>query len=342
MIELLVLMVVVGLLMALILPAVMSARGSARRTQCQNNLHNLATAALQETENRGRFPVAGFWGNVSAPGPYHNWVVQIVPWLEQRAIADDWDFSVFLTDPPNEQLANIHIPILACPEDRTTTGAGDLSYAANEGIGWTDPACFVLTTGGGIDLNANGLACGVNALAPEPGQPPTDRDYMFQMGLMFVDNWPFRTDGPIRHHRPATVTDGLTHTVMLAENLYAGTDRVSTSGRANWASPEPWRSMFFVSPTICQNLACGAGAVDYEKANRRGGGPAINSRGGQEGGSPWPSSGHSGGVYFAFADGRVQFVSELVNGAVYAALVSPQGTRIGGPLAQQIISDTDY
>jgi len=54
--------------------------------------------------------------------------------------------------------------------------------------------------------------------------------------------------------------------------------------------------------------------------------------------SLWPSSYHSGGVNVVYADGHVAFLSEGIEGSVYASLVSPCGSRIKGPLAQVTIS----
>ena len=142
--------------------------------------------------------------------------------------------------------------------------------------------------------------------------------------------------------------DGLTHTIMLGENVHAGSELPDTQGSANWASPVPPRSMFFLSPFVCTNLSCGPGAVDYLRANNHTDPynvAAINylpKPDNVEGKSPFPSSYHAGGVNFAFADGRVQFLSEAVDGRVYAALLSPQGSMIQGPLAQPVVSDADY
>ena len=342
-IDLLVLMVIAGILMALLLPAVLSARSASRRMQCTNNLRNLGLAVIQTAEIQGRFPVAGYWGPPGQDGPYHNWVVQILWSLDQKTSQDSWNSGVSLMDPANQRIANLHLSVLVCPDDITRTGQGDLSYVVNGGIGWTDLSCFVETRFGGIDLNANGRSCGMNTLVQEDGAAPTDRDYMHQMGLFFVDNWPLKKNSPIRHHNLDSVVDGVTHTIMITENVHAGADPINGSGFANWASPEPWRSMFFLSPLVCDKLVCGPGAVNYSQGNNRSDDQfriaAINflphTNAPTEGKLPWPSAYHAGGVHVVFVDGRVHFLSEQIEGHVYAALLSPQGTRIRGPLAQQ-------
>src|SRR5690349_17402254 len=63
-VELLVVIALIGVLLALILPAVMSARSSARRVECKNKLRQIGLGVLQQTEMAGRFPVAGYWGQI--------------------------------------------------------------------------------------------------------------------------------------------------------------------------------------------------------------------------------------------------------------------------------------
>jgi prepilin-type N-terminal cleavage/methylation domain-containing protein/prepilin-type processing-associated H-X9-DG protein len=348
-IELLVVISVIGVLVAIILPAVMTTRAAARRVQCQNQMRQVGLAILLETELARKFPVAGYWGTATNPGPFYNWVVQILPSMEQKPLYNQWKFDGLLYDPINQLLYERNIPVLVCPDDQTVTGQGDLSYVVNGGIGWTTHDCYVKTQFGGIDLNANGIACGVDTTQLEPPPGPTDRDYRAKMGLFFLDNWPPPGNGRVQHHTLTSVRDGLTHTIMLGENVHAGSDSASTSGLANWASPGPRRTMFFLSPYICTNFTCGPGAVDYHRANNHTDPykvAAINYLptpvGSLEGKSPFPSSYHRGGVNFAFADGRVKFVSEVVDGQVYATLLSPAGNSISGPLAQPIVSDADY
>jgi hypothetical protein len=61
-----------------------------------------------------------------------------------------------------------------------------------------------------------------------------------------------------------------------------------------------------------------------------------------EGEAPWLMSGHVGGAHVVFGDMRIHFLSEEVDGAVYASLMSPQGTLVRGPLAQPLVADGSY
>ncbi len=347
-VELLVVITIISMLIALLIPAVMSARGAARRTQCKNNLRNIGLAMIQEAESRRRFPASGNFA-VSGPGVYHNWAVTLLPWLEHRDIYERWDFQRSYNEPPNSDLTSLTLPILLCPDDDTTLeGWGTLSYVVNGGFGWTIPwdcpASFHVAsspTTQPIDLNGNGLAC-----PPDVRQDgtPADKTLFYHTGLFFLENWP-QGSGTVRHHTRESIVDGLSNTLMLTENIRAGYDPGSTWGC--WATPWPTRNSFFLSAYVCENLCCSAGNVDYARANDRYGDPyrmeAINASLDQaEGEAPWPSSFHPDGVHVVYAGGRVEFLAEDVEGIVYASIVSPRGSLIQGPLAQPVVSPDQY
>jgi len=181
-VELLVVISIIAMLMALLLPAVMSARGAARRLTCKNNLRNVGLAMLSDTEAKRRFPASG---NFPANGPeyYHSWVVNLLPWLERADIYDRWDFDRTGDDPVNLRLSTISLPVLICPDDDTAVpGRGNLSYVVNGGFGWTAMVgglgCAVsyhvtdLPPIQPLDLNGNGT---VN---PAVGGDPSDKELL--------------------------------------------------------------------------------------------------------------------------------------------------------------------
>lgn len=334
-IELLVVVGVMGVLIALVLPAVMGARQAARRTQCKNHLRNIDLAVLNETHSKKRFPASGNFGKGS--GDHHSWVVTILPYLDRHDIYREWDFDQQYSDPVNLRLCGVHVPVLVCPDDITAAGNGDLSYAVNGGFGWTRKGVEQIR--GFIDLNGDGEFSADNGA-------PTDGDLLLRSGLFFVENWPTGS-GTVRHHTVDTVRDGLSHTIMIAESIRAGYDPHAPNGLpGNWACPLAWRSSFFLSGYVCEDMICAEGNVDYVRANSRQtpyASEAINSALDQaEGEAPWASSYHGGGVHVAFCDGRVVFLSEGVDGKVYAALLSPQGTLIKGALAQIVVSGDGF
>ncbi len=335
-IELLVVIAVISVILAMVVPAVMNVREAARRTQCQNNLKNLGLGMLNHAESLKRFPASGYFG--TSNGFYHNWVVEILPWIDQASIYNQWDLTETYNIPGHVNLANTSIPVLICPDDISAVGQGDLSYAVNSGFGWTGLRS-VRQLRGAIDLNGD-------ALPDLDTGKPSDRELLLQSGLFFVENWPKNT-GDKQHHTLGSVSDGLSNTIMIAESIRSGADpNAHPSMPANWACPLAERSAFYLSGYVCENLNCTPGQVDYRLANSRDlpyASEAINSARTQaEGEAPWASSWHSGGVYAVFADGHVQFLSEGVDGGIYAALLSPQGGHMTGSLSQSAFVPGDY
>jgi prepilin-type N-terminal cleavage/methylation domain-containing protein/prepilin-type processing-associated H-X9-DG protein len=348
-IELLVVIATIGLLIALLLPAVQQSRESARRVQCLSQIRQLGMALVQHEEANKRFPALGRY---SATGPeiYHSWVVDILPGIDQGNIYNQWNFDQPYDDLANSDNGNLGrtpLALLACPSDATATASqGNQSYVVNAGVGWTEPVDCPFTinslSGGGItrihiDLDGDGLAC--------PGTVGQEGDLKIlkAMGLFFAENWPVGT-GTVRHHSFRSITDGTTQTLMLAENVRAGFD---PNYNTSWASPDPERQSFIISGHVCDNFSCADGAVDYARANDRSSEPyalqAINAALKQpEGEAPWPSSYHHGGVNVVFCDGHAQFLAEIISGQVYAALVSPQGGALPAALKQQVIGGLEY
>jgi prepilin-type processing-associated H-X9-DG protein/prepilin-type N-terminal cleavage/methylation domain-containing protein len=338
-IEVLIVIGIISILLGFLLPAVLNARSSSRRLQCKNNLRNVAFGLIAETENRQKFPASGYFGVQG--GDFHNWVVTILPWIDQNVIYNKWDFDKPFNTPANFELGNSTIPVLVCPDDITVVGFGDLSFVVNGGFGWTGPPCGVITpsTYAPIDLNGAGpCKPGVH----KKGEP-SDFELLFQTGLMFAENWP-KANEHLKSHSMGTILDGTSHTILMVENIHSGNDKSGHHG--NWANPLSWRTCFFISGHVCKDFTCTVPNVDYSKANDKTEAPymyeSFNVAYQFEGAAPWPSSLHKGGVNVAFCDGSVRFVSETLDGRTYVSLVSPQGSRVEGALAQVLIDDASF
>jgi prepilin-type N-terminal cleavage/methylation domain-containing protein/prepilin-type processing-associated H-X9-DG protein len=139
-IELLVVIAIIAVLIALLLPAVQSAREAARRAQCCNNLLQLSIA-IQNYESSNEILPPGV---VNPTGPIQNvpkgyhfgWMAQLLPYVEQRSVYHNLNFSVGVYDESNISARVISIRTFLCPSDpggsRTgATGAvADNTYAA--------------------------------------------------------------------------------------------------------------------------------------------------------------------------------------------------------------------
>src|SRR5262245_14338970 len=117
-VELLVVIAIIGLLMAMLLPAVQLARESARRASCVNNLRQLGPAIHMYHDAHDAFPPGGY-----SPDPccsnesYTCWTIQILPFLEQKAIYDLYNQTVTNESPENRTVRETFIPVYSCPSD---------------------------------------------------------------------------------------------------------------------------------------------------------------------------------------------------------------------------------
>ncbi len=118
-IELLVVIAIISVLMALLLPAVQAAREAARRLQCTNNLMQLGIAAKSYENAHETLPsgVVNPTGPiVDAPAGYHfSWIVQLLPYLDQRPVYNHIDFRVGVYGPENGTSRGVLLRTLLCP-----------------------------------------------------------------------------------------------------------------------------------------------------------------------------------------------------------------------------------
>ena len=131
-VELLVVIAIIGILIALLLPAVQSARESARRLQCGNQLKQLGLAVHSYVAGHEVFPPAfiidsNYFPSNTQWDPWHqaehgehgtSWMLQILPQLEQQNLFDAWDFTKNVKG--NQAVAETDVPGFYCPSRRTT------------------------------------------------------------------------------------------------------------------------------------------------------------------------------------------------------------------------------
>ena len=121
MLELLTVVAIIAVLIALLLPAVQSAREAARRTQCHNNLIQLGIALGNYVSTHEVLPpgVVNDKGPIqNVPQGYHfSWTVQILPFLEQRILFRQFDFRRGVYEGRNATVQVGRLNILSCPSD---------------------------------------------------------------------------------------------------------------------------------------------------------------------------------------------------------------------------------
>jgi prepilin-type N-terminal cleavage/methylation domain-containing protein/prepilin-type processing-associated H-X9-DG protein len=318
-VELLVVIAIIGVLVALLLPAVQSAREAARRMGCQSKLRQLALAAHNIHDVTGRFP-AGNNYRKGTTGPwvnqydyYETWAISVLPYLEQAAVNQLWDPTTpnAYNDPTGrmQTLRATKLNIYNCPSDpnpfkpsapasgpggsgaQTLTSGNTLcmqsSYRGCAGSTWGNSS-FSLSSGSDANWDDSGnsqvaLLMGWNA----------------GMRGVFVSCTDFKTSSaPIR---AAEITDGTANTLMFGE--YA-TAKGSLNRRTLWSYA--YTSYNLSDVTIGQSRTL---IADYDTCKITP--PTTNGENQCKRG--WGSL-HSGGTLnFAFCDGSVRTVPKNVD-----------------------------
>lgn len=125
-----------GVLVALLLPAVQAAREAARRAQCSNNLKQIALAFHNYHDTYKTFPPAYIPDKDGKP--MHSWRVLILPFIEQQALYQRYNFNEPWDSPGNLAITNVAIPAYccpSCPQSAATPGATETNYMVITGPG---------------------------------------------------------------------------------------------------------------------------------------------------------------------------------------------------------------
>lgn len=138
-VELLVVIAIIGILIGMLLPAVQAIRAAARRSQCSNNVRQLAFAVHNFQSALQHFPPGVVDDDDDHRDALHSGFIFLAPYLELGNISDQYDRNLPWSDPSNLALAQFRVSILSCPENETFVGqdggfAGQGSdYALNKG-----------------------------------------------------------------------------------------------------------------------------------------------------------------------------------------------------------------
>ena len=118
-VELLVVIAIIGILVALLLPAIQAAREAARRTQCANNLKQISLAILNFESSKTTFPPGVVQSAPLTGGDYYNgWTREIMPYAEDQALQNLYpDPDVAIYDPSLQAFREAFVPTYNCPSD---------------------------------------------------------------------------------------------------------------------------------------------------------------------------------------------------------------------------------
>jgi prepilin-type N-terminal cleavage/methylation domain-containing protein len=296
-VELLVVITIIGILIALLLPAVQAAREAARRMQCSNNLKQLGLALMNYESAKTCLPPGVIWqGGMYGPSRtvFH---VHLLPYEELDTLYSQlkWDTATAWTNPANSALVSQVLPGMLCPSDMLF---------------------------GNTVTNANGTFARTNYFGVFTG---------YQIGDL---NYPGKATPPVPSLRAcfdanrcitmSEISDGTSNTICIAESLTGPTDKL----RGTFWEDEAAGAILFtehtpnsILPDRCNSSWFSLWCEDLPSQNL----PST-------GGSIWSDascaarSRHSGGVQVLNADGSVHFVGDSILQDVWRGM----GTIAGG------------
>jgi prepilin-type N-terminal cleavage/methylation domain-containing protein/prepilin-type processing-associated H-X9-DG protein len=299
-VELLVVIAIIGILIALLLPAVQAAREAARRASCRNNLVQLGIALQNYESAHECLPP----GSVNPTGPIRNipqgdhlgWMVQLLPYLEERAMFGNIDATLGAYDKKNAPARAIPLTVFICP-----------SYGGDTVL-WSDDAAAGESPND--QKKAAPLDRGVRAISNYAGchndvEAPIDAN---NNGVLYL-NSAVRFDA---------ITDGLTHTIFVGEKLADPDD-------LGWMSGTRATLRNTGSPIASEY---GGSVFQAETAPGPDGKPkAADLTVGGFGSS------HSGGANFVMGDGAVHFINEGIDRIIFQQLGHRADGKLltGGP-----------
>lgn len=310
-IELLTCVSIIGLLIALLLPAVQAAREAARRASCTNNLKQIGLALHNYHDALGAFPMSYAAGSPFIDGaadtaPGWGWAAMILPQMEQPALFNAANFGLPVEAPRNTTAARTMLSPYLCPSDPTPGAPFPIDDGSSTVLATVAPTSYAACVGNDLadsttGLNNDGLGNGV----------------MYRNSRV----------------RLADVTDGASNTIVVGERAWSITSGVwpgvVTRGvvRRGPANPCPTTGALFYPAATLVQAHCNV----------------LNTDTDTDGGIDDFSSRHPGGANVVFADGSVHFLKSVLRnsgrrpdgGTIYSPsslVLQALGTRGGGEI----------
>jgi prepilin-type N-terminal cleavage/methylation domain-containing protein len=299
-VELLVVIAIIGILIALLLPAVQSAREAARRISCTNNFKQIGLAMHLYHDSNRCLPAGWSAWHPTTGQPYWlgrpgwGWGSVILPFMEQENVVKSLIHRELpMTDPLNEAARLTPIPTYRCPSD-----VGDKTFILPAG---PTPAPNY-TTGYTATELATANCVGVFGIAPmaqvclNNGSCVGEGSLVFQRWFRFVE-----------------LSDGLSETLLVGE-------------RRSKNYPSTWMGVFAGADMAPGRVVAVASAAPNSSTPTPYGGPSDMYN---------FSSFHPSGTVFLAADGSARLISQSIDQAVFFALCTrANGDLTGGYLGQ--------
>jgi len=300
---------VIGLLVALLLPAIQAAREAARRSSCTNNLRQIGVAVQNYHDTYSALPpgnvtlTAGVCYGSAIPGVGYesedgaNWMISILPFLEQQTLYDTYDFHAYNESPRNDKVRTAPLATYLCPSDLP---ADELTVPS---AGPAAPTALNLPYRPGSYRAMAGRSDGRQFLDSSEftTYPRSWRGAIHTIGV-----------AGFTVERYRSIVDGTSRTILAGES----TTRTNPGYRTYWSYSYGHYSLSSATPQPRTMLA------DYDQCVSIGGtGSSLPCRRG------WGSV-HPAGANYLLCDGAVTFYPEDIDVEVFAHLATIDGGEI--------------
>jgi len=312
-VELLVVIAIIGILIALLLPALQIAREAARNAQCVNNMKQIALAIHSYAESNGSFPPGGITeGNCCGTPSGTTWTVSILPYLDKKSIEDQYDYNAFNEDPQNLLVREMIVADYVCPSDQGTEDLAQPESGPGSNLLYR-PGTYRAVSGRGDgrgwwDNNQNNM------------YPKRWRGALHSIGIerMPIDQEVRTAEGEgefrtLDVEKFRNFKDGNSNTLLIGEMTTRTQNESTASRRTFWAYTYTSYNQSTLTPQTRSLLG------DYQLCD------AIGGTGGNNTCKRGWGSYHTGGINYAVIDGSVRSISRTIDVNLLVALGSIAG-----------------
>ncbi|MCC7087124.1 MAG: DUF1559 domain-containing protein [Pirellulales bacterium] len=295
-VELLVVIAIIGILIALLLPAVQAAREAAKRSQCANNLKQMALGVHNYISAKKTLPPgAVVTGPCCGSRSYSSWPIEILPMIEETALFEMYDNTKYNDSPTSTANLKVTASIVAtyaCPDDED---ANLLKLpASGPGSGFMYRTSSYRGVAGRSDNVGNNPNYWWGAQNPSESGSAFPLPARFRGPLHTIGNIPF---GVVK---PAMVVDGMSKTLLIGERASSKAGAVDGQ-RTFWGYSYAAYNKSTLVPQSRMLLQ------DYSQCVSIGGpGGDVPCKAG------W-GSGHGSGLQFCLCDGSVRFIVDTID-----------------------------
>ena len=309
-VELLVVIAIIGILVALLLPAVQAARESARAVECSNNLKQLGLAINEYSDIIKSYPPGSIHSGSSASNPanhHTNWAIAILPFLEEESLIHEYDYTKYNTHPVNRPVLQMRLAVMDCPSD---PHKGRLLVPRQ--IPTVAPEGLRVGSYKGVMGRRWGPTNGFFDYPPfykRKGRSAENRGPLYMVGM-----------GRLSTVKVEQILDGTSNTLLIGEYHTTDSKFLNATSAVFWGSTHSFHNLGCPQPESYNRIP------DYDRCMQI------------TGNRHWLCDRNFASLHlknmiqFVFCDGSVHRIDPFINGKIYEQIATVAGGEVTGSL----------